>query len=144
MLSFCATGSLLGFLFFNFSPAKIFMGDTGSLVIGFMIAVMSIELLNSGIAQPEIAYSPVLLVAILFIPLYYITRVFLIRMLNGSSPFQADNNHMHHLMPGFGFGHRSMALLLTSLSLFFPVLTQVFPAIPINILLVGYRYSPIF
>ncbi len=137
VLSFCATGALLGFLFFNFSPAKIFMGDTGSLVIGFMISAMTIELLNSGIAQPDIAFSPVLLVAILFIPLYDITRVFLIRILNGSSPFHADNNHMHHLMLGFGFGHRSVAFLLTSMGLLFPVLTQIFPAIPINIMLLG-------
>jgi UDP-GlcNAc:undecaprenyl-phosphate/decaprenyl-phosphate GlcNAc-1-phosphate transferase len=137
VLSFCATGALLGFLFFNFSPAKIFMGDTGSLVIGFLIAAMAIELLNSGIAQPEIAFSPVLLTAILFIPLYDITRVFLIRVLNGSSPFRADNNHMHHLILGFGFGHRSVALLLASMNLAFPVLVLLFPAIPGNIMLLS-------
>ncbi len=135
VLSFCATGALLGFLFFNFSPARIFMGDTGSLVVGFMIAVLAIELLNSGIAQPELAPSPVLLIAILFVPLYDISRVFLIRMLNGSSPFRADRNHMHHLMLGFGFGHRSVALMMASMSLIMVLIPQFFPMIPPNILL---------
>jgi len=132
VLSFCATGALLGFLFFNFSPAKIFMGDTGSLVIGFMIAVMAIELLNSGIAQPDIAASPVVLVAILFVPLYDITRVLLIRILNGASPFRADRNHMHHLMLGFGFGHRSVALLMASMCLLFTLVPEMLHWIPMN------------
>ncbi|MDQ3050874.1 MAG: undecaprenyl/decaprenyl-phosphate alpha-N-acetylglucosaminyl 1-phosphate transferase [Bacteroidota bacterium] len=135
VLSFCATGSLLGFLFFNFAPAKIFMGDTGSLVVGFMIAVLSIELLNSGVAQPELAVSPVLLIAILFVPVYDISRVFVIRMLNGSSPFRADRNHMHHLMLGFGFGHRSVALMMASMCLLFAMIPQLLPFLPSNIIL---------
>jgi UDP-GlcNAc:undecaprenyl-phosphate/decaprenyl-phosphate GlcNAc-1-phosphate transferase len=137
VLSFCITGALLGFLFFNFSPAKIFMGDTGSLVIGFILSVMAIELLNCGISYPEKAVAPVTIVAILFVPLYDITRVFLLRMLNGSSPFRADRNHMHHLMLGFGFGHRSVTILMASMSLFYTQLPQVFPSIPGNAILLG-------
>ena len=113
------------------------MGDTGSLVIGFMISVMAIELLNCGVTYPEIAVSPVLLIAILFIPLYDITRVFLIRILNGSSPFRADRNHMHHLMLGFGFGHRSVALIMTSMSLLSALLPQLFNYIPTNLIMIG-------
>lgn len=132
VLSFCATGALLGFLFFNFSPAKIFMGDTGSLVIGFIISVMAIELLNSGIAQPEISPGPVLLVSMLFLPLYDITRVFVIRMYNGTSPFHADRNHMHHLLLGFGFGHRSVAILMAGMCLLFILIPQLIPGAPSN------------
>ncbi len=135
VLSFCVTGALLGFLFFNFSPAKIFMGDTGSLVIGFLIAVLAIELLNSGIAQPEIAPNPVLLISILFVPLYDITRVFIIRILNGTSPFRADRNHMHHLLLGFGFGHRSVALIMAGMCLIFTLIPLILTAAPSNIVL---------
>ena len=137
VLSFCITGSLLGFLFYNFSPAKIFMGDTGSMLIGFLISVLAIELHNSGMAQPDTAVSPVLIIAILFVPLYDITRVFLIRMLNGASPFKADRNHMHHLMLGFGFGHRSVALLMALMSLLITLIPQLFPVIPDNAVLLG-------
>ena len=135
VLSFCATGALLGFLLYNFSPAKIFMGDTGSLVIGFMVSVLAIELLNTGMAQPEIAVNPVLIASTLFIPLYDITRVFLIRILNGSSLFKADRNHMHHLMLGFGFGHRSVALLMASMCLTFTIIPQVLQNVTPNALL---------
>lgn len=138
VLSFCSTGALLGFLFYNFWPAKIFMGDTGSLIIGFIISVFAIELLNSGIAQPDIAVNPVLLISVLFVPLYDITRVFLIRMVNGSSPFRADRNHMHHLMLGYGFGHRSVALIMASMSLLFALIPQIFQSIPANALLIAF------
>ncbi len=136
LLSFCITGSLLGFLFFNFSPAKIFMGDTGSLVIGFLIAVLSIELLNSGINQPEIAVNPAFIFAILFIPLFDISRVFMIRMIRGNSPFHADRNHLHHLILSYGFGHRSTALMMSSFSLFFIAIQVLFPKIPVNLFIV--------
>lgn len=133
LLSFCITGSLLGFLFFNFSPARIFMGDTGSLVVGFLIAVLCIELLNTGVSQPDIAVNPAFVIALLFIPLFDISRVFLIRIVNGSSPFHADRNHLHHLILKYGFGHRSTALMMSAFSLFFISLQIVFPKIPVNL-----------
>ena len=137
LLSFCITGSLLGFLFFNFSPARIFMGDTGSLVVGFLIAVLSIELLNTGVTQPEIAINPSFIFAIMFIPLFDISRVFTIRVLNGSSPFHADRNHLHHLILKYGFGHRSTALMMSSFSLFFISMQLLFPTIPVNLFIVS-------
>jgi UDP-GlcNAc:undecaprenyl-phosphate/decaprenyl-phosphate GlcNAc-1-phosphate transferase len=133
ILSFCITGSLLGFLFFNFSPAKIFMGDTGSMVIGFLLAALAVELLNTGIRQPEIAVSPSYLFAILFIPLYDMIRVFIIRTVNGRSPFQADRSHIHHMLLGYGFGHRSVALLMASINLLIISLNQFVPVIPSNL-----------
>jgi len=136
LLSFCMTGSLLGFLFFNFSPARIFMGDTGSLVIGFLIAVLSIELLNTGVRQPDIAINPSFIFAILFIPLFDISRVFAIRVFNGTSPFHADRNHLHHLILRYGFGHRSTALMMSAFSLFFISIQLIFPNIPVNLFIV--------
>jgi UDP-N-acetylmuramyl pentapeptide phosphotransferase/UDP-N-acetylglucosamine-1-phosphate transferase len=133
LLSFCITGALLGFLFFNFSPAKIFMGDTGSLVVGFLISVLSIELLNSGASGAETAINPAFIFAILFVPLFDILRVFSIRVFNGSSPFHADRNHLHHVILRYGFGHRSTALLMSSFSLLFISLQIIFPRIPVNL-----------
>lgn len=137
LLSFCITGSLLGFLFFNFSPARIFMGDTGSLVIGFLIAVLSIELLNTGVSQPDIAINPSFIFAILFIPLFDISRVFAIRVFNGTSPFHADRNHLHHLILRYGFGHRSTALMMSAFSLFFISLQLIFPTISVNLFILS-------
>ncbi|MBL0340757.1 MAG: undecaprenyl/decaprenyl-phosphate alpha-N-acetylglucosaminyl 1-phosphate transferase [Bacteroidetes bacterium] len=133
VLTFCITGALLGFLFFNFSPARIFMGDTGSLVVGFMISVLSIELINSGASQPEIAVSPAFIYAVLFVPLFDISRVFMIRLVNGNSPFHADRNHLHHLILSYGFGHRSTALIMSAISLLFISLQQLLPFIPVNL-----------
>lgn len=136
VLSFCVTGALLGFLFYNFSPARIFMGDTGSLVVGFLLATMSIELLNTGVSQPDIAVNPAFIFALLFLPLFDITRVFIIRMLNGSSPFHADRNHLHHLILSHGFGHRSTALMMASFSLMFVLLQVLMPGLSANLFIV--------
>lgn len=135
VLSFCLTGALLGFLFFNFSPAKIFMGDTGSLMTGFIISALAVELSNCGIEMPQKAINPIILVAILFIPLYDILRVFILRMFNRKSPFLADRNHVHHLMLGFGFGHRSVTLYIASINMLFIILSSLHNFLPFNALL---------
>ena len=112
------------------------MGDTGSLVVGFLLATMSIELLNTGVSQPDIAVNPAFIFALLFIPLFDITRVFIIRMLNGSSPFHADRNHLHHLILSHGFGHRSTALMMASFSLMFVMLQVLMPGLSANLFIV--------
>jgi UDP-GlcNAc:undecaprenyl-phosphate/decaprenyl-phosphate GlcNAc-1-phosphate transferase len=137
LLSFCITGSLLGFLFFNFNPARIFMGDTGSLVVGFMLATLSIELLNTGIKLPAVAVNPSLLFAILFIPLFDISRVLCIRIANGASLYTADRNHIHHLIMSHGFGHKSTALLMSFYSVSFIFLQQLFSSMPATTYVIG-------
>ncbi len=117
ILSFCITGALLGFLYFNFSPAKIFMGDTGSLVIGFTTAIMSIKLLNAGVANPAEAIPVSYIFAVLFIPLFDFVRVVILRSINGTSPFKADRNHIHHMILSHNFGHRSVAFLMAGFNL---------------------------
>lgn len=117
ILSFCFSGALLGFLYFNFSPAQIFMGDTGSLVIGFTTAIMSIELLNAAVANPAEAVQPSYILAILFIPVFDFTRVVILRSINGTSPFKADRNHIHHMILNHGFGHRSVAFIMAGFNL---------------------------
>ena len=109
LLAFVLCGSLLGFLVFNFSPARIFMGDSGSLVVGAIICVLAISVINlpelingktlTNIVVPDWLASlnkPVLVMSILVYPLIDTIRVFTIRALKGVSPFLADRNHIHH------------------------------------------------
>src|ERR1700745_986515 len=98
-LSFSLAGALLAFLIFNFAPAKIFMGDSGSLVIGMFVCVLAIKMIEYPIHELNSFWvhisKPVFAVAALIYPLLDTLRVFIIRALKGQSPFQADRNHLH-------------------------------------------------
>ena len=107
------TGSLIAFLRYNLSSKKkIFMGDTGSMILGFMTGAMTVRLLaldHSILAKLpfHIENIPYVLIALLFVPLFDTGRVFLIRILHKKSPFSADRNHIHHLiMDNFSLSHR--------------------------------------
>jgi UDP-GlcNAc:undecaprenyl-phosphate GlcNAc-1-phosphate transferase len=123
IIAFALAGSLLGFLVFNFNPAKIFMGDSGSLSTGFILAIMAIKFIevNNPAVQNfyRISTAPIIAIAILIIPLYDTIRVFTIRTLKGKSPFAADRNHLHHLMLNTGLGHKEVALLLYIVNIVF-------------------------
>ncbi|MFA7272762.1 MAG: MraY family glycosyltransferase [Crocinitomicaceae bacterium] len=112
-------GSLAAFLRYNFSNRmKIFMGDTGSMLVGFIIAAMSIRLLS--LPKQEILHLPFraenvpfVAAAILIVPLYDMTRVFIIRLLNKKGPFHPDRNHIHHLLiDQFHFSHAKASIML--------------------------------
>jgi UDP-GlcNAc:undecaprenyl-phosphate GlcNAc-1-phosphate transferase len=111
-------GSLIAFLKFNLSQGKdkIFMGDTGSLVIGFILAVLTIRFneINIG-ASPivNLKSAPAISIAILIVPLYDTLRVFTLRIIHNESPFTADNRHIHHLMLKAGFSHSRSTLYIS-------------------------------
>lgn len=121
ILAFSLAGALLGFLIFNFSPAKIFMGDSGSLVIGMIICVLAIELIEFPIQKLDFFWvkvnKPVFAIASLSYPLMDTLRVFLIRAFKGESPFLADRNHIHHKLIDCNFSHRKTAIIIYSFSL---------------------------
>ncbi len=100
LLSLCMCGALLGFLVFNFQPAKIFMGDSGSLTVGCVIAVLAIRMIEHPVQEvPDWLLpvsKPVLAMAILSYPLVDTLRAFTVRAFKGMSPFTADKNHIHH------------------------------------------------
>jgi UDP-N-acetylmuramyl pentapeptide phosphotransferase/UDP-N-acetylglucosamine-1-phosphate transferase len=107
LIAFALAGSLLGFLYFNFNPAKIFMGDTGSLFMGFVIAVLCVQLMKINAINP-IPVVPniyVFTLGIVFIPVFDTLRVFGTRLWNGRSPFSPDKTHIHHLITNKGFSH---------------------------------------
>jgi UDP-N-acetylmuramyl pentapeptide phosphotransferase/UDP-N-acetylglucosamine-1-phosphate transferase len=107
LIAFALAGGILAFLYFNFNPARIFMGDTGSLVLGFVIAVLCIRLLqvNAYTTTPVLQHAPVFVLGIVLIPVFDTLRVFAIRIWNGKSPFEADRIHIHHLLTNAGFSH---------------------------------------
>jgi UDP-GlcNAc:undecaprenyl-phosphate GlcNAc-1-phosphate transferase len=115
-LSFALAGSLLGFLVFNFSPAKIFMGDSGSLIIGMFIYVLSAELIEYPADRLDPFWvnvsNPVFAIAALIYPLTDTLRVFVIRALKGQSPFSADRNHLHHRLIDCGCSHTKTVIII--------------------------------
>lgn len=119
-VSLAMSGAILGFLKFNITPAKIFMGDTGSLLIGLISAVMALKFMDlnkglNGISANEFPV-PALTFAILIGPIFDTIRVFIIRISKGVSPFTADRNHNHHRMLRLGFTHLQTTLILISIN----------------------------
>lgn len=134
-LSLLLTGSLLAFIRFNFYPAKIFMGDTGSLVIGFLLSVFAINIVESNIVFDSYnfdAKGSALAVAILIVPLYDTLRIFIIRAVKGKSPFAPDKNHIHHNLADLGFGHRRITLYLCLVNVMFIALVIGFRDLGVN------------
>ncbi len=116
-VAFALAGAILAFLYFNFNPARIFMGDTGSLVIGFVISILSIRLLQAGSHTAPTVFPNLLIpvTGIAFIPLFDTLRVFVMRTWKGGSPFMADRTHIHHLLTNQGFSHAFAAKLICGL-----------------------------
>jgi UDP-GlcNAc:undecaprenyl-phosphate/decaprenyl-phosphate GlcNAc-1-phosphate transferase len=107
LVAFALAGGVLAFLYFNMNPAKIFMGDTGSLVLGFVVAILCVRLIqvNSMVSQPLLRNIPLFALAIVLVPVYDTVRVFALRMWKGQSPFTADKTHIHHLLTNAGLSH---------------------------------------
>lgn len=116
LIAFTITGALVGFLYYNITPAKVFMGDTGSLLLGFLMSVLAIKFieLHPYVSHRvlEIHAAPATAIAILIVPLYDTLRVFTLRLMKGKSPFSPDRNHIHHLLIDCGLQHLTATLLL--------------------------------
>ncbi len=108
-VSFSLAGAMLGFLRYNMFEAKVFMGDTGALVSGFIIAILSIHFIE----LKTISSAPALSIGILFIPIFDTIRVFSIRVYNGVSPFMPDRNHIHHYLGDLGLSHFIIVIVLS-------------------------------
>lgn len=121
ILGFSLSGSLAAFLIFNYHPAKIFMGDTGSMLIGLVNSVLVLKFISvaqsPGIAM-HVNASPAIAFIILLIPLLDTLRVFSIRIFRQRSPFSPDRNHIHHLMLRKGWSHNTITgtLAIASIS----------------------------
>lgn len=117
--SFALMGAIAGFLWFNRSPAKIFMGDSGSLFLGFSISILCILFINSFVPHRFFSMfvhsshgALIIALAILFIPVFDSFRVFITRIANGKHPFHADRIHLHHYLLDLGFNHNRVVSVL--------------------------------
>ena len=113
VMSFAMAGSLLAFLIFNYNPAKIFMGDTGSLLLGLINAILVIKFIT--VADSTHVILPMesavaVGFSILMVPLADTVRVFSIRIFRGRSPFSPDRHHFHHLLLDRGLNHKHITL----------------------------------
>ncbi len=101
-------GAVFGFLRFNSYPARIFMGDTGSLFLGFILGVLSVALTYGA----DNAYSKTLPLLLVGLPVFDTMMVMIIRLYNKQSPFNADRNHLHHKLLDNGFKHYQSVLII--------------------------------
>ena len=122
VIGFALAGSTLGFLIYNFSPARIFMGDTGSLLIGLInsiLVIKFIEVAGRTTSNLPLESGPAIGFSILMIPLFDTIRVFGLRILDRRSPFSPDRTHVHHFLLDIGFSHRMITVFCVSLNMVF-------------------------
>lgn len=130
-VAFSFAGGILGFLRYNIFKASIFMGDTGSLVGGFIVSVLAIKFIE---LRADSA-SPALAVAILAIPTFDTLKVFAIRIFKGRSPFSPDKNHIHHQLLAIGLSQPMVLLVIISLNIAIVVFVIYFKNLGTNNLL---------
>ena len=107
-------GSAIGFLPYNFNPAKIFMGDTGSLFLGYMLAVISIM----GVLKSYAALSILVPIFAMGLPIFDTLFAMLRRAIKGKSMMEADKGHLHHRLLDIGFSQKQAVLTLYIISAF--------------------------
>jgi UDP-GlcNAc:undecaprenyl-phosphate GlcNAc-1-phosphate transferase len=115
LLTAALAGSLVGFLFFNFNPARIFLGDSGSMLLGFILATISIWTQRKG-ATAAALLIPVIALGV---PILDTMLSFTRRVLRKQSPFKADREHMHHRLLALGLSHRNAVFTLYTVSAVF-------------------------
>lgn len=141
LLTFALCGALIGFLRFNLTnQAQIFMGDTGSLIIGLLLGIFTIKFIELNritgtLFHPE--FAPIFAFSLLIIPLYDTLRVFVVRLNKGKSPFSGDRNHLHHLLIDSGLDHWQASILLYHINILFVVFTLLFRDISYPLLCLG-------
>jgi len=140
IVAFALAGSVIAFLRYNITPAKIFMGDTGALLIGLVCAILAIEFieLHKEIRPSPYAFDavPAVAIGILILPLFDTLRVFTMRLLKGKSPLHPDRTHIHHLLIDCGLTHMQATGILIGVNLLFIGLAVKFQGIgTLNLLL---------
>jgi UDP-N-acetylmuramyl pentapeptide phosphotransferase/UDP-N-acetylglucosamine-1-phosphate transferase len=139
-IAFAILGGLLAFLQFNWAPSRVFMGDTGSLMIGFFLSIVTIKFIEGNFNLPadhpyrfEAFIGPT--VAVLIVPLYDTLRVFIKRILKGKSPMHPDRTHLHHILLRLGCNHAQATGILVTVNIIFVLLALVLKGFPDSIVL---------
>jgi len=121
VVALALAGAVTGFLIFNFNPAKIFMGDSGSMFIGYILAILSLR----GQSKAHAIVSILVPIIAMGLPILDTTLAFLRRILRHQSVFMADKQHIHHFLLSLGFNQRKTVLILYSISISFTILAMI-------------------
>lgn len=140
MICFAFLGGLIAFLIFNWAPSQIFMGDTGALLLGFLISCLIVHFLNANESLSSSSLfklnAPIATaISIVLIPFIDTLRVFVIRVTKFTSPFNADNNHLHHLLVKGGLGHSISTVTLALINIIAIATTFVMKDYPDTVML---------
>lgn len=124
LFSFAMAGGIIAFLVFNWEPSEIFMGDTGAMLIGMLLAVLVIHFMsvNEALAPDHMGKFEATIstaACFLIIPLLDTSRIIILRLAKGQSPFQPDKSHVHHAIMRLGVTHSTTAIILASVNLIF-------------------------
>ncbi len=127
LIALTFAGGLLAFLVFNWQPSKIFMGDTGALMIGFLLSYLAIVFINENYRLPQgneykFQGSIATAICVVIIPIFDTLRVIILRLRQGQSPFHADRNHLHHQFINLGFSHAKSVLHIAAINILMIVL----------------------
>jgi len=127
VIAFSLAGAIIAFLKYNFTPARIFMGDTGSLLIGTVCAILAIKFIEMNYKLPQesairFGAAPAIAVAVLILPVYDTLRVFVRRIVQGRSPFSPDKTHIHHLLLDLNLTHMQATACLVGANVLFILL----------------------
>ncbi|MFM1793812.1 MAG: hypothetical protein RL642_197, partial [Bacteroidota bacterium] len=139
-LAFSLVFALGGFLVYNFSPARVFMGDTGSLFLGLVLAVLAVRFINAEVVTLQslkLTETGAMAFAAVFIPIMDTLRVFVLRIYKGMSPFVRDVNHIHHILLNKGYSHRKITLLLSGVAILFLLIAYLLQPFGINAMVIG-------
>jgi UDP-N-acetylmuramyl pentapeptide phosphotransferase/UDP-N-acetylglucosamine-1-phosphate transferase len=115
LVAFSSCTALIAFLLFNWNPARIFMGDTGSLVLGFINAVLVVRFIaffTNQEATSIFSAAPAIGFALYFVPMADLLRLFIARLQLGKSPFEPDMQHLHHELLRNGLSHWQTSIVL--------------------------------
>lgn len=116
-IAWSSAGASMAFLRYNITPARIFMGDTGSLFLGLTSAVLLIAFVDINYAlsstdSTRFTAAPIIALTLVFLPLFDAVRVGLTRIFRGYSPFRPDRRHIHHMLIDYGMTHTQASGLL--------------------------------
>jgi UDP-GlcNAc:undecaprenyl-phosphate GlcNAc-1-phosphate transferase len=139
ILAAAMVGAIFGFLKYNFYPARIFMGDTGSLVVGYVIGFIAVYLTQKSTSTT----SPMVPVLVLGLPLLDTVWVMSRRIISGVSPFAADRSHVHHKFLSLGFEHQLTVIVIYGISLFLACCALLLRGLPEYLLLLIYLVAAI-
>ncbi|HEY3367425.1 MAG TPA: MraY family glycosyltransferase [Symbiobacteriaceae bacterium] len=143
LLTAALAGSAIGFLRYNFNPAKIFMGDAGSMFLGFALAAISVH----GVLKTTVTIGVIVPVLAMALPIFDTAFAIIRRLAAGRSPGEADKDHLHHRLLRLGLSHRKTVLVMWAISAWLglsAILVTLVPVVQALLLTAGVMSAIVF